>query len=150
MTTPTPPTPPTPPAAPPAPPAAPSAQQPPKPDGGQADRLAAVEAKVASHDGKLDGIGSKLDQLIGQGTAKPKGGDSGPSGVDVAALVRQGVEEIDAKRRRDKEAADAKQADADWRKSVETQLAERKPAEPRTGRRSKLQRFLFGAPDEQR
>lgn len=123
------------------------------------DRFGAIETEQKEQRSILSRIESALTggspKASGPGSATPSGATGGAqgtppdsSGLSVAEQVRRGVEEIEA--RKQKEAADKAAADSDqaWRKSVDDRLAERKPAEPRTGRKTKLQHALFGKQDD--
>lgn len=136
----------------PAPPADGAGQQ--QPPAGDAPKT--VEERLDAQDQKIDGLAGKIDQVLGRLTGQDSAaaGGHGPAAADatpapdIPALVQQGVQKIMDKQKRDTDAATAKKADEDWRKSVDDRLAERKPAEPATGRRTGLQKFLFGAPDQ--
>lgn len=112
------------------------------------DRLDAQDEKIA---GIGETVGKIWDKISGgtpkESTAPPAQGEPEP-GLSVAEQVRRGVEEIRAKDKQDADDAAAADADQSWRKSVDDRLAERKPAEPATGARTKLQRALFGKPDQ--
>ena len=112
-------------------------------------RVGAIETEQQRQGGILERIEQALagSPKATPPTATDSGTDGKPEGVSVAEQVRQGVEEIEA--RKAKEAADAaaKDADSAWRASVDERLPERKPSEPATGRKAKLQERLFGKPD---
>jgi hypothetical protein len=127
----------------------PPATEPPKGEP-LAERVGAIEAEQQRQGGILERIEQALaGSPKASGTPStgptPDGGTTG--GLSVAEQVRQGVEEIEA--RKAKEAADAAAADADkaWRASVDERLPERKPSEPATGRKVRLQERLFGRAD---
>lgn len=111
------------------------------------DRFGAIESEQQRQGGVLE----RIEQILSGGKA-PAGGSSAPAaaagGPSIAEQVRRGVEEIEQRRQREQQAQQAQQADQQWRQSVESRLFERRPAEPATGRRNKLQRFLFGQADE--
>lgn len=137
------------------PPADPAA--PPAPADPEATRIKSIDDRFAAQDAKIDGLGSKIDQVLGKlGGAPapaPAAAGAGPAeppagGLSIAEQVRRGVAEIEAEKAR-KAAADQADADAaSWRKSVDDKLAERPPAERATGAKTRMQRFLFGRPDE--
>jgi hypothetical protein len=111
-------------------------------------RLSAMEAEQERQGGLLQQI---LGRLPGKGAAAPTGGPSPAApdaGQDIGELVRKGVAEIQAKQQADADAAAAQQQADDWRKSVDARLAERRPAEPVTGVRARMQRALFGSHDQ--
>ena len=113
-----------------------------------AERVCAIETEQQRQGGILE----RIEQTLGKGSTPPTSPDSrtaaSDSGTSVAEQVRKGVEEIEA--RKAKEAADAVAADAEkaWRASVDERLPERKPSEPTTGRKAKLQERMFGKPDQ--
>jgi hypothetical protein len=101
-------------------------------------RFGSIEAEQQRQSGILERIESVL-------AGKRAGAPGAPADQpDIAAQVRKGVEEIEAQRKAEADAAAAQQKDADWRKSVDDRLAEQRPAEPASGRKTRLQRVLFG------
>jgi hypothetical protein len=115
-----------------------------------AERVGAIEAEQQRQ-------GTVLEEIKGLLTKDPKAGaassnsgsapESGTGGLSVAEQVRRGVEEIEAKKQAAAEAKARADSDAAWRASVDERLPERKPSEPATGRKVKLQERLFGKAD---
>ena len=116
-----------------------------------AERVGAIEAEQQRQGGILE----RIEQALA-GSPKASGGtppsasgvtEPPPAGPSIAEQVRKGVEEIEA--RKAKEAADKEAADkeAAWRASVDERLPERKPSEPATGRKQKMQERIFGKAD---
>lgn len=137
--------------------AQPPAQPEPSPSPGKTGKT--VEERLDAQDQKIDGLSGKLDQVLSAVGGSPKASGSTPpsasgateqppAGPSIAEQVRQGVAEIEAKKKADAEAQAAKDADQAWRKGVDEAIAERRPAEPKTGRKGKLQRAMFGRADE--
>lgn len=106
-------------------------------------RVGAIETEQQRQGGLLEQV---LNAVKGGGT-KADPAPAAPAGLSVAEQVRRGVEEIEAKKQADAAAQQAKDADAAWRSQVEAHVAEHRPAEPRTGRKVKLQERLFGRAD---
>jgi hypothetical protein len=133
---------------------------PPPPDpaaaGTEEGRVQSLDARFAAQDAKIDGLGGKLDDILGRLGGSPKGptGGSGsasgspspePGGKSIADQIREGVDRIEAeKTRKAKAKADGDAAEARLR-SIEQRLPERPPADPAPGRKRGLQRILFGA-----
>ena len=112
-----------------------------------AERVGAIETEQKRQ-------GTMIEEIKGLLTGSPKdpaggtgGSENSPPGPSVAEQVRKGVEEIEA--RKAKEAADKEASDREsaWRADVESRLPERRPSEPATGRKQKLQERLFGKAD---
>jgi hypothetical protein len=121
-------------------------------------RFGAIEAEQKEQRGLL----TEIRGLLGGSPKAPSGGPGGsggphsgsspdpsssPASPSVAEQVRQGVKEIEAEKEREAKAKAAADADSAWRATVEQALAERRPAEPGTGFRARLQRGLVGKPD---
>ena len=115
------------------------------------DRFGAIEAEQKEQRGILGRIEAALT-----GGHSPKAGispESGTvsdssSGLSVAEQVKRGVQEIEERKQREADEKAVKDADSAWRKNIDERLAERRPAEPATGRKTKLQQALFGKADE--
>lgn len=128
-----------------------------QPGDGEAGRIQSLEdrfGKIEAEQARQGGILAEIKELVGgpkAGTSPPASGSSQPPAPpgtpSVADQVRKGVEEIEAKKAADAKAAADADADRTWRASVDERLAERKPAEPGTGFRNRLQRALVGRPD---
>lgn len=115
----------------------------------QGEPLAARVGAIETEQQRQGGILERIEQALA-GSPKaggPSSGNDDPPGESVADQVRRGVEEIEAKKQRDAAEQAAKDADAAWRASVDERLPERKPSEPATGRKTKLQERLFGKAD---
>ena len=112
-----------------------------------AERVGAIETEQQRQGGILERIEQALAGSPKASTTSSDTTTDTPGGLSVAEQVRKGVEEIEA--RKAKEAADAaaKDADSAWRASVDERLPERKPSEPATGRKAKLQERMFGKAD---
>lgn len=117
----------------------------PKPE--LAERVGAIEAEQQRQ-------GTVLQEIKGMLAGAPKdpaggtgGSENSPPGQSVAEQVRRGVEEIEARKKREADEAAARDADSAWRANVDQRLAERRPAEPATGRKARLQARMFGKPD---
>lgn len=107
------------------------------------ERLAAQDQKINAMDGKLDQVLNRLTGGGGDGGGAP----AAPEPVNIGQLVRDGVREIEKEKDR-KATADKRQADDQtWRASVETRLAERRPAAPATGAMTRVRTILFGKQD---
>lgn len=117
-----------------------------------AQRVGAIEAEQQRQGTVLEeikGLLTKDPKASGTGSASSQGSSTEPpsGGLSVAEQVRRGVEEIEARKQAEAEAAAAADADKAWRASVDERLPERKPSEPATGRKVKLQERLFGRAD---
>lgn len=113
-----------------------------------AERVGAIETEQQRQ-------GTVLEEIKGLLTNSPKGqaggtdgSENSPPALSVAEQVRRGVEEIEAEKQRKAEAEAAAAGEAAWRASVDERLPERKPSEPATGRKVKLQERLFGKADQ--
>lgn len=118
-----------------------------------AERVGAIETEQQRQGGILERIEQALaanPKASGTGGATSQGSstESEPGGLSVAEQVRKGVEEIEAEKQRKAEAEAAAAGEAAWRASVDERLPERKPSEPATGRKVKLQERLFGKADQ--
>ena len=114
------------------------------------DRFGALEREQAEQRGIL----GRIEQAITGGLGKaPSGAASdsnsqAPGGPSIREQVAAGVAEIQARQQREQQAAAAADADKQWRAGVDQQLAERRPTEPATGGKARLQRALIGKPDQ--
>ena len=123
-------------------------RQPPNTAEPLAERVGAIEAEQQRQGGILE----RIEQALSKGDGPKDPGNSSPTSPDtgpgsVAEQVRKGVEEIEAEKQRKADAEARENADKAWRASVDERLPERKPSEPATGRKAKLQARLFGKPD---
>jgi hypothetical protein len=129
------------------------------PGDGEAGRIKTIDSRFTAleeEQRKQGGILERIERALGGGgqSAAPDppagtGGDTAPAGAgSIAEQVRRGVEEIQARQRADAEAAAAATKEQAWRQSVEDRLLERRPTEPMTGVRHRIQRALFGKQDE--
>lgn len=108
----------------------------------EADRLTALEGKVEAQDSKLDAI---LAKLTGGAAPSPAGGgDNGAApaaGKSVGEQVRDGIAELEAKRKAESDAAAAAARGDDH--EARLKALEQAPAEAGTFMQ-KLQRRLYG------
>ena len=140
-----------------------SQSSPPAETAGEEGRIRSLEERfgaIETEQKEQRGIMARIEAALTGGRPKANPGASAQnndggmpqdsstgSGMSVAEQVRRGVEEIEAKKQRDADEKAAKDADSAWRKNVDERLAERRPAEPATGRKTKVQRALFGKAD---
>lgn len=120
----------------------------PKPDKPElAERVGAIEAEQQRQGGILERIEQALaGNPKATGTSSDTTTDT-PGGLSVAEQVRKGVEEIEARKAAEAEAKAKADAESAWRASIESRLPERRPSEPATGRKAKLQERMFGKAD---
>lgn len=127
---------------------APDPQQPKEP---LAERVGAIETEQQRQGTVLEEIKSLLTNSPKETGGTPPSASgvtaSPPAGPSIAEQVRKGVEEIEAQKAKEAQAQAAADADKAWRASVDERLPERKPSEPATGRKARLQARLFGKPD---
>lgn len=132
--------------------------------GGEEGRIKSLDdrfGKIEHEQAEQRGILSRIEQALGgrpkvpgTGSASSPPTESGSrtepdgTGLSIAEQVKRGVAEIEERKQREAAEQQAKDADQAWRKGVDERLAERRPAEPRTGRKVKLQRALFGRQDD--
>jgi hypothetical protein len=130
------------------------------PGDGEAGRIKTIDSRFTAleeEQRKQGGILERIERALGGGAAPASqpdppagtGGDTAPAWAgSIAEQVRRGVEEIQAKQRADAEAAEAATKEQAWRQSIEDRLAERRPTEPATGVKNRIQRALFGKQDQ--
>jgi hypothetical protein len=138
--------------SPPAPPAPPA----PEPTTGQG-HTSSVDERLAAQDAKIEGIGSKLELILGKlggktGTppADPAAPPAAPAPADLS-IAEQVQRELEASRQREADEARRKgeaAADLDARvnAAIEKLKPEQSPREPQTGLRGRLQRMTIGQP----
>lgn len=123
------------------------AEAPAKPE--LAERVGAIEEEQQRQGGILE----RIEQALAGQSPKASGSGSGsspesePGGLSVAEQVRRGVEEIEARKQAEAQAQADREAAEGRLKAIEERLPERKPSEPATGRKVKLQERLFGKAD---
>lgn len=112
-----------------------------------AERVGAIEAEQQRQGGILERIEQALAGSPKASTTSSDTTTDTPGGLSVTEQVRKGVEEIEARKAKEAEAQAAKDAAEGRLRSIEDRLPERKPSEPATGRKTRLQERLFGKPD---
>jgi hypothetical protein len=132
----------------------------PPPGDGEAGRIKSIDTRftaIEEEQRKQGGILERIERALGGGAPKEPSADPAGSGTDdttpaggvsIKEQIRRGVQEIQDKQRADAEAAAAATQEQAWRQSVEDRLPERRPTEPMTGVKNRIQRALFGKQDE--
>lgn len=114
-------------------------------------RLGAIETRQDKQESLLQQI---LDKLSGQPASGPASSPRGPdAGTNIGELIRQGVEELEARKTREQRESDAEQARRDHasRLAALEEAMPREPAQTPAGRlRAGIQRWGFGIDDPHR
>jgi hypothetical protein len=128
------------------------------PGDGEAGRIKSIDTRFTAleeEQRKQGGILERIERALGGGAppASPpdpagSGTDAPPAGESIKEQIRRGVQEIQDKQRADADAQAAVTKEQAWRQSVEDRLLERRPTEPMTGVKNRIQRALFGKQDE--